>query len=87
MSNFSSPSNSTLNSRLHYEPILEGYRVYLDKIFLQAILYTKHHTGLTRNGGVIYEPMEKESWSIHWTSPSLSVDVVKAVAATLPLEA
>ena len=71
------------------ETIPEGYRVWKDKIFLFAVIATKHQDQKlkTNAGGVVWSPMEKKDWHIHLTNPNVSVDDLKAVTAVLPSEA
>lgn len=66
------------------ETIPTGYRVWKDTIFLLAVITTKDYRGLVRNGVGIFEPMVQDGWSIHFTSPAMSLDDLKAVTAILP---
>ncbi len=46
-----------------------GERKWAHKL---AVLTTSHHAGLYRNGTGIAEPLPKNQWQIHWTSPSMN---------------
>lgn len=52
-----------------------------------AVINTSDDRGLRREGRVIHEAMPRSSWTIHFTSPALHVDLVTAVLASLPAEA
>lgn len=68
------------------ERLPNGYRVYRS-VFLLAVITTKQHTDLNRGGVIVWEALPPENWSIHWTSPAMSLEDLKAVAAVLPTEA
>ena len=71
---------------IRYEKLPEGYRVY-DGPLLVGILYTSHHRGAIKDGQVLYEPMPRDSWNIHWTSPQVSLPLLEAVLQGLPADA
>lgn len=85
---------------IKFERIPEGYRIYKDAALIGVLSTKQHHRGKDSDhpvaaadadtlkvGGVVWEPMKAESWSLHLTSPSLSVEDFKAIASGIPTEA
>jgi hypothetical protein len=64
----------------------EGYAIFCGPLKV-AILTTRHNQGLVKNGIPIMEAMERSSWSLHFTSPSMRVELIAAILAALPTEA
>ncbi len=69
-----------------WERFLTGWLAYLGPLKV-AVLGTKHDQGLVRNGAIIYEDMPRETWGLHFTSPQMSVTLLQAILASLPVEA
>jgi hypothetical protein len=65
------------------EPTVNGYRLF-NGPFLVATVNTLHDKGLRRDGAVIYEPLPRESWTVHLCAPSLSVADLQTIAASIP---
>src|SRR5438034_10847089 len=63
-----------------------GYTAFNGPVKI-AVLGTNHHQGLYRNGVAVYEPIPREQWGLHFTSPSLPVAMIEAILASLPAEA
>ncbi len=72
--------------KIIYDRVVGGYAAF-DGSLKVAVVTTSHHLGLFRNGQAIYEAMPRESWTVHWTSPSLPVALIEVVIASLPAEA
>ena len=75
--------------QMTYEKIPEGYRVWYgepEDNQLKAVVTTSHHQNMYKNNQVHYELMPTESWSIHFTSPAMPVDVVNAIMSGIPKE-
>ncbi len=77
------PALVTEGQDLHFEPCVGGYLIW-DGIHHIGNLSTNHHQGLFRNGGAIHESLPRKAWSIHWTSPYIRVEVMKAVLEKIP---
>jgi hypothetical protein len=71
---------------LRWEQIPEGYRAWKGALLL-AVLRTAHDKGLARGGAVVWEAMDPPDWRLHLTSPELSVDDLRALAAGVPRQA
>lgn len=69
-----------------WERKIDGYSAFLGPLKV-AVLGTRHDQGLVRNGAVVYEPTPRETWALHFTSPSMSIVVLQAILASLPAEA
>lgn len=72
--------------QIRFEEIQEGYRAY-DGPYLLAVITTNQHNsrGLSHgSGAIVWEPMPKSSWSIHWTSPSMPLVQAQAVLQQVP---
>lgn len=69
-----------------FVPIPEGFRIYKDKILLCGILSTNQvdQELVKPGGGVVWKEMPRASWNIHWTSPQMSLDDLKAVLSGVP---
>jgi hypothetical protein len=80
------PGNSQ-SSTIHLERTIDGYRFWKDKIFLLAVVTTRHFQGLARNNAYIYEPMPRSSWRVNLTSPSTSIGDWELITKNLPAEA
>jgi hypothetical protein len=37
-----------------------------------------------KKGGVVYQPMEAEHWTLHFTSPQVNVEDLKEILSSLP---
>ncbi len=68
-----------------WEPCLGGYLAYVGTLKI-AVLGTNQDQGLVRNGATIYEAMAAEHWGLHFTAPSLSVALLRALLDSLPTE-
>jgi hypothetical protein len=68
-----------------YDRTIDGYAAF-NGPFKLAVITTKHHQGLSRNGVTVYEPMPHSSWSIHFTSPAMPIEDLQAIVASLPTE-
>jgi hypothetical protein len=72
---------------IHLEEIPEGARVYRDKVFLEAVLRVRHHTGQhkqVREGRdtvnqMVWDPLHPSQYSLHFTSPEVNVDLLRAI--------
>lgn len=69
-----------------WEPCLGGY-IGWDGERKVVVLGTSHDQGLVRGGRVIYEPVDRSGWGLHFTSPVVSLVVLEAILASLPSEA
>lgn len=79
---------------LKFDKINEGFRVYRGPHLVGIVTTNQHCTDPKKMSGeaaiehtkgvVQWEPMPKESWTVHLTSPSLSVDELKELAAGIP---
>ncbi len=68
-----------------WEPCLGGYLAYVGTLKI-AVLGTNQDQGLVRNGATIYEAMDPAHWGLHFTAPSLSVALLRALLDSMPTE-
>ncbi len=69
-----------------WEHTINGYSAFCGPLKV-AVLGTKQDQGLVRNGVIIYEPMACDTWGLHFTSPQMSVTLLRAILDSLPTEA
>lgn len=96
-SNAESPG-SFAAKKITFEPIPEGYRVK-DGDKMLAVVTTKQHLSDSNHGtfqasaedvknirasAVVWSPMDRDSWSIHFTSPTMSVEEIFAITDSFP---
>lgn len=67
------------NHVIKFDSTSEGYVAYKGPDQKVAVITTKHHQGMSKEGRAVYEDMDKPSWTIHFTSPQLSLELVEAV--------
>lgn len=63
-----------------------GQLVAFDGPLKIAVIGTHDNRGLMREGVPILEPIGRENWGIHFTSPSVSLEVLEALLTSLPKE-
>lgn len=73
------------------EQIELGYRVWKGKSddfdgFLLGNIVTKQFGGRDEQGNPIFRALDKKHWGIHFTSPHMTLDEIRAVCAVLPTE-
>lgn len=81
---------------MRVEQIPEGCRIYKDELLVAVVTSRHHYRGehsshaLTAAevkayaaGSVVWEPMDPSHVNIHFTSPAMKLDDVKAVLAAL----
>ena len=83
------PSQPDIPTGMVLQRVPTGYRVWRGWVggLLLGNVSTKEHRGLYRDGVTQYEDMQRSSWSIHFTSPGMLLDDLRAVVAALPTEA
>lgn len=79
---------------MRFEPIPQGGRVYKGDLLLAVVTMRHHNSGESamsgeeakafRAGAVVWTGMPPYGWSVHFTSPSLSVADAQAVLACIP---
>ncbi len=69
--------------KITWERTIDGYVGYLGHLKV-AVLGTRQHRGLFRDGVAIQELMLRSDWGIHFTSPSMPVALVLAILDSLP---
>lgn len=75
---------------IEWDRTIDGHVAFLgpkELGFKLAVLGTRHHQGLMRNGQMIMEPMPRETWALHFTRPIVSVNELQALLDSLPAEA
>src|SRR5271156_5976051 len=81
---------------------VDKYRVFRGRSedfggFSLANITTKHHrgpedtpegqVGTSRGGDVVYDPLPRKDWRLHFTSPEMTLEEVAAIVAAYPQEA
>ncbi len=64
----------------------EGWTAF-DGNYKVCNMGTSSNNGLSRNGVMLREPIPRESWCLHFTSPAVSLVLLAAVLASIPVEA
>ena len=72
--------------KIVWDRVVGGYAAFAGPLKV-AVITTSQNAGLVRNNVVIYEAMPKEAWTIHFTSPGMHIDLVRAVLDSLPADA
>lgn len=72
--------------KIDWQGVIDGWVAFLGP-YKVAVLNTKHHQGLVRNGALVWEPMDRSLWTIHFTSPAMKIEVLETVVGSIPKEA
>lgn len=68
-------------------PTANGYEIFDDGRKVAALNTLNDVGNRDKVGAILWAPMKKEDWRLHFTSPEMSVELVSAILEAIPSEA